>query len=77
MKLFSTNTCYVPQDLSSITQIKDEVAAEQGGMTALQIQKIWKSVENLYQSGNYPLITMCLRRQGKIVLNRSLGYAFW
>lgn len=74
MKLFSKNTCYVPQDLSSITQIKDEVAAEHGGMTTQQVEKIWKSVENLYKSSNYPLITMCLRRQGKIVLNRSLGY---
>ena len=27
------------------------------------------------KTGNYPLITCCLRRQGKSLLNRSIGYA--
>ena len=75
MKLLSTNTCYVPQDLNQVIRSKDEVAAELGGMTEQQIQKIWGSVEGLYKTGNYPLITMCLRRNGEIVLNRSIGYA--
>ncbi len=75
MKLFSTNTCYVPKDLSSITQRKNEVSPELGGMNQQQVEKIWQSIENLYQTGNHPLITMCLRRKGKIILNRSLGYA--
>lgn len=74
MKLFSTNTCYVPKDLSSITRSKDEVAADLGGMTEQQVQKIWKSIEQLYQTGNSPLISFCLRRNGKILLNRSIGY---
>ena len=75
MKYFSTNTYYVPDDLNAITQIKDEVAPEHGGMTEHQIQKIWQSVEQLYRSGNHPLITMCLRRKGQIMLNRSIGYS--
>jgi CubicO group peptidase (beta-lactamase class C family) len=75
VKLLSTNTCYVPQDLNQVIRSKDEVAAELGGMTEQQIQKIWGSVEGLYKTGNYPLITMCLRRNGEIVLNRSIGYA--
>ena len=75
MKLLSTNTCYVTQDLNQVIRSKDEVAAELGGMTEQQIQKIWGSVEGLYKTGNYPLITMCLRRNGEIVLNRSIGYA--
>ncbi|OTG95796.1 serine hydrolase domain-containing protein [Acinetobacter sp. ANC 3832] len=75
MKLFSTNTCYVPKDLNTITQTKDELPAELGGMTDQQIKNIWTSVENLYQTGNSPLISFCLKRQGKILLNRSIGYA--
>ena len=75
MKILSTNTCYVPQDLNQVIRSKNEVAAELGGMTEQQIQKIWGSVESLYKTGNYPLITMCLRRKGEIVLNRSIGYA--
>ena len=75
MKLFSTNTCFVSKDLGSITNSKNEVHPELGGMTEKQVQKIWQSIENLYQTGNHPLISVCLRRQGEIVLNRSLGHA--
>ena len=74
MKLFSTNTYYVPQDLSSITQAKHEVSAELGGMTEQQVQKIWQSVESLYKSGNHPLISICIRRKGQVIINRSIGY---
>lgn len=75
MKIFSTNTCYVPKDLSLVTQTQHEVAPELGGMTPLQVQKIWNSIEALYQTGNHPLISVCLRRKGQIILNRSIGYA--
>lgn len=75
MKIFSTNTCPVPDNIEQVIRQKDEVAAEQGGMSDHQIQKIWKSIEALYKTGNYPLITFCLRRQDKILLNRSIGYA--
>jgi CubicO group peptidase (beta-lactamase class C family) len=75
VKILSTNTCYVPDDLNQVIRSKDEVAAELGGLTEKQVQKIWDSVECLYKTGNYPLITLCLRRQGQILLNRSIGYA--
>lgn len=75
MKLFSTNTCFVPKDLSSITSSKNEVHPELGGMTVKQVDKIWQSIEHLYQTGNHPLISVCLRRKGQIILNRSLGHA--
>lgn len=76
MKLFSTNTYYVPKDLSSICNTKNEVSPELGGMTEYQVQKIWHSVEALYKTGNHPLISMCVRRKGQIILNRSLGYSY-
>ncbi|MDR6542224.1 CubicO group peptidase (beta-lactamase class C family) [Acinetobacter bereziniae] len=75
MKLFSTNTCFVPKDLGSITISKNEVHPELGGMTVKQVDKIWQSIEHLYQTGNHPLISVCLRRKGQIILNRSLGHA--
>lgn len=75
MKLFSTNTCFVPKDLGCITSSKNEVHPELGGMTVKQVDKIWQSIEHLYQTGNHPLISVCLRRKGQIILNRSLGHA--
>lgn len=74
MKLFSTNTCEIPSDLTSVIRAQDE-PAELGGMQHEQIQKIWNSVEKLYRTGNHPLISFCLRRQGHILINRSIGHA--
>ncbi|MCU4378230.1 serine hydrolase domain-containing protein [Acinetobacter haemolyticus] len=75
MKLLSANTCYIPHDLSQVIRSKDEVSAELGGMSHAQVDKIWTSVESLYRTGNYPLITLCLRRKGEILINRSIGHA--
>lgn len=74
MKILSTNTFLAPKELGSITCRKNEVAPELGGMTRQQIESIWHSVESLFQTGNHPLISMCLRRQGEILINRSIGY---
>lgn len=76
MKLFSTNTCYVPKDLNSVIRIADnEGTIELTGMSQQQVNKIWQAIESLYRTGNNPMISICLRRQGQIVLNRSIGYA--
>ena len=76
MKLFSTNTIAVPKDLSALTQsIQGQEADPQDvGMTAHQRDLIWASVENFYRTGISPAVTFCLRKGGKIILNRSLGH---
>lgn len=75
VKLLSTNTCVVPKNLSSITRQQDEQAAELGGMTPAQVNRIWRSIEGLYKTGNYPMVSVCLRRRGQILLNRSIGHS--
>lgn len=76
MKIFSTNTIKVPQDIASVTRIADgEFAPELAGMTSSQVEHIWHAVESLYRTGNHPMLSICLRRQGKIVLNRTIGHA--
>lgn len=42
MKIFSTNTCPVPNDLESVIHHKDEVPAKLGGMSEQQVQKSGK-----------------------------------
>lgn len=51
-----------------------ELAPEAGGLTAAQIDRIWQSVLECYRSGIHPAITVCIRRHGKIVLNRAVGH---
>lgn len=76
MKLFSTNTIAVPRDLSAVTQIAaNERPPEQGGLTRQQVDHIWSRIEGLYRTGNHPMISVCLRRQGEIILHRSIGHA--
>ena len=52
-----------------------EVAPQRVGLTAGAVDSIWSSVEALYRTGAFPAVTFCLRRRGRIVLNRSIGYA--
>ncbi len=77
MKLFSLNSCHVPSDLSSVTRYDPsaEVNPESVGMTVKQRDAIWHAAELLYKTGNSPAITVCIRRQGKIILNRAIGHA--
>jgi CubicO group peptidase (beta-lactamase class C family) len=77
VKLFSTNTCRVPADLSGVTTVDfaSETVPEAAGFRPGQVEAIWSAVEGLYETGISPAITFCLRRQGKIVLNRAIGHA--
>lgn len=66
----------VPRDLSEWVAIADdEVDAREGGLTDDAVDRIWQSTLRLYRHGVYPALTICVRRQGAIVLHRSIGWA--
>jgi CubicO group peptidase (beta-lactamase class C family) len=66
----------VPRDLAPITTISPgEEDAAAGGMTQRGVEKIWKATESLFRSGIHPAITLCIRREGEVVLDRSIGWA--
>ena len=75
VKLLSSNTSKIPKDLNSVTTSRHEQSAELGGMTKAQVDKIWHSVEQFYKTGNSPMVSLCIRREGQIVLNRAIGHA--
>lgn len=66
----------LPDDIDSITSIdeRNEVTAEESGLSDEAHETIWGNVQSLYQTGMHPLISFCLRRGGKTVFNRSIGY---
>jgi len=66
----------MPSDLSAITSIDydSEVPATESGLGGEATAAIWDAVENFYRKGMHPLVTICLRRSGKTVFNRSIGY---
>jgi len=77
MKLLSFNSCYVTDDLNSVTQYdpQSEVNPETVGMSFKQRDAIWRATELLYKTGASPAITLCIRRKGQIILNRAIGHA--
>lgn len=56
------------------TRSDRELPPEEGGLDKAVIDKIWRSVENLYRTGIHPAIAMTIRRNGKIVLDRAIGH---
>jgi CubicO group peptidase (beta-lactamase class C family) len=70
-------TIDVPEDLRAITDIdvKQEVDPNSVGLDSTAIETIWQAAENLYRTGVHPMLSLCVRRKGQIVINRSLGYA--
>jgi CubicO group peptidase (beta-lactamase class C family) len=66
----------LPGDLESITCIdhSGEVPASAAGLEQDTVDAIWHDVQKLYRTGMHPLLSICLRREGKMLLNRSIGY---
>ncbi len=70
-------TVEIPDNLSEITDVDSsaEVDPLQVGLAPESLNIIWEACQNLYRSGVYPLMSLCLRRHGEIVLNRSIGHS--
>jgi CubicO group peptidase (beta-lactamase class C family) len=70
-----TSLCRVPADLDEVTAIGPEEPPREGRTTRAAVDSIWSGVQNLYRTGAYPAVQICIRRHGAILLNRALGYA--
>ena len=70
-------TLPVPADLGAVTDVGriGELAPESVGMRQDDVGAIWSCAEDLYCTGYYPALMLCIRRHGKIVLNRAIGHA--
>jgi CubicO group peptidase (beta-lactamase class C family) len=73
MNSFIYKTHAVPDDLSTVITIdsSQEVAPKKAGISIEGVQAIWDSVLDMYRTGVYPGISVCLRRRGKVVLKRA------
>ena len=70
------NNIRVPSQLDEVSTI----AANEANPAWLGIKEgdktaIWNAVKNLYRTGMYPAVSICIRRHGEVVLNRSIGHA--
>lgn len=66
----------VPEDLSTITTIDpNEVSPESVGLAPDAIDTIWDHAETFYRAATQPMLSMCIRKQGELVLHRAMGYS--
>ncbi|WP_162846097.1 serine hydrolase domain-containing protein [Seongchinamella sediminis] len=69
------NRIAIPRDLDEIIRIDPaEVPAEQCGLTERSVELIWDAALRLYRTGMHPMLSLCVRRGGQLLLNRSIGY---
>ena len=70
-------TVPVPKDLTGLTDIDTaaEVNPAAADLSQDAVAHILEACEDLYRSGAYPMLSLCLRRRGQIVINRTFGQA--
>jgi len=61
--------------LAEISTVGDEQALGGIGLSEAGKARIVEDLEALYRSGAHPGVSLCLRKGGKVVINRSIGHA--
>jgi len=62
-----------PREVTSI-DVEGEVEPRAVGVEREPVERIWGAVEHLYAAGVHPAMSLCVRRRGRIVLNRAIGH---
>ncbi len=65
----------MPRDLDAVTTVGAEDDPADVGLTRDAVERIWTDARNLYRSGIHPALTLCVRHQGAVVLDRAIGHA--
>lgn len=63
----------VPSDLEAVTAIGEE---DHSGVDPAAVERIWQAARHWYQAGMHPAIQVCLRHNGKVILNRAIGHGW-
>jgi CubicO group peptidase (beta-lactamase class C family) len=67
----------VPKDLESVTSIDRgaEVDPRDVDVKREALDAVWTGVQRVYRSGIHPAIQLCVRRHGRVILQRAIGHA--
>lgn len=74
-RLISKQANPIPRSLDSLIRQGEEAPLASTGMASGQVEAIWRATRKLYRGGMSPAVSLCLRRHGKIMINRSIGFA--
>lgn len=60
-------------DLDAVTAVGAEAHS---GIDRVSVERIWQAVRHWYQAGMHPAIQLCLRHNGRIILDRAIGHGW-
>jgi CubicO group peptidase (beta-lactamase class C family) len=63
----------VPADLDAVTTVDEEDHSE---VDSAAVERVWRATQYWYRAGMHPAIQVCVRRNGKVVLNRAIGHGW-
>lgn len=63
-----------PAPAAEVTSRGDERDPRAVGVTADDVEAIWRAAEAAYGSGLHPAIALCVRRRGEVILDRAIGH---
>lgn len=66
----------VGADLDAVTCVGPEDDPAAAGVDPAAVEAVWDSVCDWYRLGTTPAIQICLRRDGRLVLNRAIGHGW-
>lgn len=66
-------TIRVPAELDAVTVIGEE---DHAGIDPAAVDRIWQAARHWYSAGLHPAIQLCLRHNGRVVLNRAIGHGW-
>ena len=65
----------IPDDLDAATTRGAEEEPEAAGLDSETVERIWEGAASLYRTGVHPGLSLCVRREGKVVIDRAIGHA--
>jgi len=69
------NLAPTPKSLGAVTARAEEVPPRSVGVEQEGVEGIWKAVERFYRTGLQPALQLCVRRRGKVLIDRAIGHA--
>lgn len=63
---------YRPEEVTRRNEAECDPA--EAGLTRADVDAIWNAVVRFYRTGLQPSLALCLRRRGKVVLDRTIGH---
>ncbi len=66
-------TIRIPVDLDAVTDIGQE---DPGPLSPAVADRIWAAARHWYAAGMHPAIQVCIRHNGRVLLNRAIGHAW-